>query len=113
MNRLTQKAQEYIINAINYTDEQREKINNTHTISFYIGGRQIQQPIDTHKYSTIEGIQQQMDEFDQIHGILYYVNPETMNVDTFCVTLDKDLFYAQPRIIQMMKDMGIDCTHMN
>lgn len=110
MNRLKPEDRERITNAPNYTEEQREKINNTHTISFYIGGRQIQQPFDTHKYSTIEGIQQQMDEFEHRIGFLHYIDADTMEVIRYAVELDKDLFFAQPHIIQKMKDVGIDCT---
>lgn len=103
MKRLNETNRAFIENALNYTDEQKERINSAHTIVFHIAGVMTKQPFDPFKYSTTTGILQQLDEFEERTGILYYIDADTLNICTYAVELDKDLFYAQPHIIDQIQ----------
>ena len=103
MDRLSKTAREFIENALSYTEEQLLKITSTHTIMFHIAGRMFQRSFDPFMYATIIGMTQQMDNFELRHGILYYIDADTMDVKAYAVELDKDKFFAQPHIIKKLQ----------
>lgn len=94
---LNKDDREYFINALQYTDEQMKVIDNVSRFGWL--GRTINMNDgEIKRFSTVEGINEQINDFELRAGLLYYTVVDDNNrvfIEKKAVEIPKEAFYEQ------------------